>query len=207
MKKEECVPGTDPFLLSEGDCARNKLPVGSCPNHAAKTSHPSSALQFSRQFGCDERHFPYSPPLVCRTESRDRPGTLSKSYIFFSPRLRRQWVTTLQTNQKALENNEVEVASKSLRIFSMHTKKQALSLASAWTPPKMLPMRTQIKCHICQNKFGPFRRACHCRNYGVVVCLKDCANQVGSLLALLYCFARYHHSSHSFRTMSSGLPK
>ena len=83
------------------------------------------------------------------------------------------WIATLQTNQKALDRQNVLEASKSLRAFSMPTEKQAVSLAKAWTPPRMLPFDSNKCCHICSAKFAVFRRPCHCKNCGVCVC-KDC---------------------------------
>ena len=87
-----------------------------------------------------------------------------------------QWIATLQTNQKALDRKDVKEASKSLRAFSMPTEHQAVGLARAWTPPRMLPFANHKFCHICKTKFAIFRRACHCRNCGVCVC-KDCVVQ------------------------------
>lgn len=79
----------------------------------------------------------------------------------------------MQTNQRALDANDVTEASKSLRAFSMPSESQALSLARTWTPPRMLPFASQKHCHVCKAKFAILRRACHCRNCGVCIC-KDC---------------------------------
>lgn len=87
-----------------------------------------------------------------------------------------QWVATLQTSQKALDSNNITEASKALRAFSLPTEMQAISLARAWTPPRMMPFGDHPTCHICQARFAVFRRACHCRNCGVVVC-KECTVQ------------------------------
>jgi FYVE zinc finger len=87
-----------------------------------------------------------------------------------------QWVATLQTNQKALDKNNVVEASKSLQAFSMPSEKQAVYFAKAWTPPRMFSFACNKFCHICASKFAIFRRACHCRNCGVCIC-KDCAVQ------------------------------
>jgi hypothetical protein len=83
-----------------------------------------------------------------------------------------KWVTTLQTNQRALDCNNVIEASKSLRAFSLPTEQQAQCLARAWTPPRMAP-KTDTECHICHGRFAMFRRSCHCRNCGVLIC-KEC---------------------------------
>jgi hypothetical protein len=80
------------------------------------------------------------------------------------------WVATVNTNQKALESNNVEESSKALRAFSVPTKKQAIALARAWAPPRMLPFDSNQNCFICETQFAFLRRASHCRNCGVVVC-------------------------------------
>lgn len=104
-----------------------------------------------------------------------RPRTLLPWSVIFSPSSR-MWVATLQTNQKALDGNNVAEASRSLRAFSLPTEKQAICLAKSWTPPRMLPFSEAKECHIGQTKFALLRRPCHCKNCGVVVC-RDCTVQ------------------------------
>ncbi|GKZ01183.1 hypothetical protein MPSEU_001069700 [Mayamaea pseudoterrestris] len=101
-----------------------------------------------------------------------RPRTLLPWSVIFSPSSR-MWVATLQTNQKALDSNNVAEASRSLRAFSLPTEKQAICLAKSWTPPRMLPFGEAKACHIGQTKFALLKRPCHCKNCGVVVC-RDC---------------------------------
>lgn len=86
------------------------------------------------------------------------------------------WVATVNTNQKALDNNNISEASKALRAFSVPTKQQAEALALAWAPPRMLAFSDNHKCYVCDVKFAVFRRPCHCRNCGVCVC-SVCAMQ------------------------------
>ena len=86
------------------------------------------------------------------------------------------WVATVNTNQKALDNNNISEASKALRAFSVPTKQQAEALALAWAPPRMLAFSDNHKCFVCDVKFAVFRRPCHCRNCGVCVC-SVCAMQ------------------------------
>lgn len=83
---------------------------------------------------------------------------------------RSSWVATLNTNQKALDSNNVSEASKALRAFSCLTQEQAMALARAWAPPRMLPFANSPTCFICESRFAIFKRACHCRNCGVCVC-------------------------------------
>lgn len=80
------------------------------------------------------------------------------------------WVTTVNTNQKALDSNNVKDASKALRAFSCMTQAQAEALARAWAPPRMMAFSDNPACFICESKFAIFKRACHCRNCGVCVC-------------------------------------
>lgn len=83
------------------------------------------------------------------------------------------WVATVNTNQKALDSKNVVEASKSLRAFSVVTEKQATCLAKAWSPPRMHDFKKNNACHICKAKFAVFRRACHCRNCGVAICVSS----------------------------------
>lgn len=80
------------------------------------------------------------------------------------------WVATVNTNQKALDSNNIEEASKALRAFSVTTKDQAESLARAWAPPRMQPFADNNVCSICESRFAVFKRPCHCRNCGVCIC-------------------------------------
>lgn len=86
------------------------------------------------------------------------------------------WVATVNTNQKALDNNNIEEASKALRAFSVPTKQQAEALARAWAPPRMLAFSDSPTCFVCEAKFAVFKRPCHCRNCGVCIC-SGCAAQ------------------------------
>jgi hypothetical protein len=97
------------------------------------------------------------------------PRALLPSSVIFS-QATNSWVATVNTNQKALDSNNVDESSKALRAFSVPTKKQAMCLATAWTPPRMHPFSANPCCFICETKFAVFRRACHCRNCGVCVC-------------------------------------
>lgn len=97
------------------------------------------------------------------------PRTLLPSSVIYSEATN-SWVATVNTNQKALEANNVEESSKALRAFSVPTKKQAMALARAWAPPQMHPFGANPNCFICESQFAVFRRACHCRNCGVCVC-------------------------------------
>jgi FYVE zinc finger len=81
------------------------------------------------------------------------------------------WVATVNTNQKALDSKNVVEASKSLRAFSVVTERQATCLAKAWSPPRMHAFNKNPACHICKARFAVFRRACHCRNCGVAICV------------------------------------
>jgi hypothetical protein len=80
------------------------------------------------------------------------------------------WVATVNTNQKALDSNDIVEASKALRAFSVPTREQAEALARAWAPPRMLPFSKNSRCFICEARFAVFKRPCHCRNCGVCVC-------------------------------------
>jgi len=97
------------------------------------------------------------------------PRTLLPWSVIYSESTK-SWVATVNTNQKALEANNVQESSKSLRAFSVPTQQQAVSLAKAWAPPQMHPFASNATCIICDAPFTVFRRACHCRNCGVCIC-------------------------------------
>eukprot|EP00980_Cylindrotheca_fusiformis_P017142 scaffold5276_cov134-Cylindrotheca_fusiformis.AAC.9 len=97
------------------------------------------------------------------------PRTLLPSTVIYSDATK-TWVTTVNTNQKALETNNVQESSKAVRAFSVPTRKQALCLARAWSPPKMHPFEENPACCICESQFNVFKRASHCRNCGVCIC-------------------------------------
>jgi hypothetical protein len=103
------------------------------------------------------------------------PRTLLPWSIFYNESTN-MWVATINTNQKALDSDNVEAASKALRAFSLQTEAQARALAVAWTPPRMLAFEKSPKCFICKAKFAVFKRACHCRNCGVCIC-SNCTTQ------------------------------
>jgi len=98
------------------------------------------------------------------------PRTLLPSSVIHNQGKKNPWVATVNTNQKALDSNNVEEGSKSLRAFAVPSKKQAICLAKAWAPPRMHPFENSPECFICETRFAVFRRACHCRNCGVCVC-------------------------------------
>ncbi|CAJ1960955.1 unnamed protein product [Cylindrotheca closterium] len=97
------------------------------------------------------------------------PRELLPSTVLFSEATN-SWVTTVNTNQKALEQRDTEESAKSVRAFSVPTRKQAVCLAKAWSPPKMHAFEANPACTICASQFNVFKRASHCRNCGICVC-------------------------------------
>jgi hypothetical protein len=97
------------------------------------------------------------------------PRELLPSTVLFSEATN-SWVTTVNTNQKALELRDTEESAKSVRAFSVPTRKQAVCLAKAWSPPKMHVFEENPACTICSSQFNVFKRASHCRNCGICVC-------------------------------------
>ena len=113
------------------------------------------------------------------------PRTLLPASVIFSEPTN-SWVATINTNQRALEANNVEEGSKALRAFSVPTKKQAMALALAWAPPQMHPFGSNPVCLVCEVQFTVFRRACHCRNCGVCVCASCTVQWPSKMLPLTY---------------------
>lgn len=113
------------------------------------------------------------------------PRTLLPSTVIYSDATK-SWVTTVNTNQKALETNNVEESSKAVRAFSVPTRKQALCLARAWSPPKMHAFESNPTCLVCENQFNVFKRASHCRNCGVCICNPCTAQWLPKMLPNTY---------------------
>jgi hypothetical protein len=113
------------------------------------------------------------------------PRSLLPSSVIFSESTK-TWVATVNTNQKALDQNNVEESSKALRAFSVQSKKQALCLAKQWAPPRMHPFESNPTCFICEAKFAVFKRACHCRNCGVCICNSCSLQWPSKMLPLTY---------------------
>jgi len=80
------------------------------------------------------------------------------------------WITTINTNQKGVAKNPA-LANKYLKAFSFPTENEARESAIANAPPKMVPFGQSPECFMCDSKFAMFRRASHCRNCGVCVCI------------------------------------
>lgn len=119
-----------------------------------------------RWFGCD-------PNRTNFDLSHSAGSILSRTLLpwsVFPSETTGMWVATVNTNQKALDSNDIVEASKALRAFSVPTREQAEALASAWAPPRMLPFAKNSRCFICEARFAVFKRPCHCRNCGVCVC-------------------------------------
>lgn len=84
------------------------------------------------------------------------------------------WITTINMNQKS--NVTKSNAAKYLKAFSFQTEREARESAYANAPAKLLPFSENPRCFVCDAKFGVLRRACHCRNCGVVICNSCCVN-------------------------------
>ena len=80
------------------------------------------------------------------------------------------WVATVNTNQKALDNNETWEIEKAVKSYPATSQEQAYETGLAHATPRMLPFEDNPICHICKSKFALLRRPSHCRNCGVCVC-------------------------------------
>ncbi len=97
-----------------------------------------------------------------------------------------KWVAALNTNPKALENNDISESSRGLKALTAPTEEQAKAYAMSYTPPKMLVFEDHPKCFTCDVKFTIFRRACHCRNCGVCICNNCSVNWPAKMIPSTY---------------------
>lgn len=86
------------------------------------------------------------------------------------------WVSTVQTKQKAVEQNNLIEVERSSVGFSATTQQEAFETGLANAVPIMQPTTEHPICFVCKAKFALFRRPQHCRNCGVCVC-SNCTTQ------------------------------
>eukprot|EP00934_Nitzschia_sp_Nitz4_P007747 Nitzschia sp. Nitz4//scaffold244_size29068//16581//18566//NITZ4_008066-RA/size29068-processed-gene-0.7-mRNA-1//1//CDS//3329543862//7737//frame0 len=86
------------------------------------------------------------------------------------------WVATVQTKQKAVEQNDVIEVERTSVSFSATTQQEAFETGLANAVPIMQPTEEFPICYVCKAKFALFRRPQHCRNCGVCVC-NNCTTQ------------------------------
>jgi hypothetical protein len=89
------------------------------------------------------------------------------------------WVTSVTTNQKAWQVNDIPELQRSVCNFSAISDKQALEIGLANATPRMLPFDEHPICHVCHSKFALLKRPCHCRNCGICIC-SSCATMWSS---------------------------
>jgi hypothetical protein len=80
------------------------------------------------------------------------------------------WVASVNTNQKALECNDIVELERGMRSYTATTQQEAFETGLSMAIPRMLPFEEHPICHVCKTKFALLRRACHCRNCGVCIC-------------------------------------
>lgn len=150
-------------LLSQAQRAVNR-------SRAQVMRHTNNVME--RLFGSDGKNSDVDTSIASESIL---PRTLLPWSVFQSETTG-MWVATVNTNQKALDSNDIAEASKALRAFSVPSREQAEALARAWAPPRMLPFSGNNRCFVCEARFAVFKRPCHCRNCGVCIC-SGCAVQ------------------------------
>jgi len=175
---------SDTTAMQNGTSARNGSQGSGRGSHRPALNIFSSAASNAARNTTQVMGRFFSDTTASFNRVRGTPGSAADSILprtllpwsIFPSETTKMWVATVNTNQKALDNNNIIEASKALRAFSVPSKKQAEALALAWATPKMLPFSDNPDCFSCKVRFAVFRRACHCRNCGVCIC-STCATQ------------------------------
>jgi FYVE zinc finger len=81
-----------------------------------------------------------------------------------------QWVASVMTNQKAMEDGNSLEAELTKASYSAVTQEEAYETGLANAVPHMQSFDNNPICYICKAKFALFRRPSHCRNCGVCIC-------------------------------------
>eukprot|EP00979_Chaetoceros_neogracilis_P004319 scaffold765_cov151-Chaetoceros_neogracile.AAC.18 len=82
-----------------------------------------------------------------------------------------EWTAIINTNQEALDNDDIETIEESTVCMTFKTLDEAREACHSYAPPRMHSSQDTPKCHICTKKFNKFlRRPSHCKNCGVCVC-------------------------------------
>lgn len=81
-----------------------------------------------------------------------------------------QWVASVMTNQRAMQEGDSLEAELSKVSYSATTQEEAYETGLANATPLMQSFEENPICFVCKAKFALFRRPCHCRNCGVCIC-------------------------------------
>jgi FYVE zinc finger len=97
-----------------------------------------------------------------------------------------QWIASVTTNQKAMEegdNIEMEMSKVS---YAAQTQQEAYETGLSNATPMMQRFDDNPICHCCKSKFAMFRRPTNCRNCGVCICSSCTASWNSKMLPDTY---------------------
>uniref|UniRef100_A0A7S2XL52 RING-type domain-containing protein n=1 Tax=Attheya septentrionalis TaxID=420275 RepID=A0A7S2XL52_9STRA len=104
----------------------------------------------------------------------------------------RGWVATISTlikrKQSILKKNGQKAKSGGKLQMPFDGALQAREYARSKSPPLMRPFDEWESCFTCEKTFSTSRRACHCRNCGVCICISCCTRWSSSRIPDTYNF-------------------
>jgi len=143
-----------------------------CGSIVSRTLLPSSVYEKSNNNN--------DPSNNRRTSPSRRRKSVSSVTSSSSSNNSNVWICTINTNQKALDKHDLVAANKALRAYTYTTEHEAREAVKANAPPRMVPWKSSPNCAICDCKFTLTKRACHCRNCGVCMCVPSSSSPTSS---------------------------
>ncbi|KAG7352489.1 FYVE zinc finger domain containing protein [Nitzschia inconspicua] len=137
--------------------------------------------------GVNERLFGDSRQMV---EIAASPESIRKrDYLQWEVKrdpLTNQWIASVTTNQKAMEEGATIEMEMSKVSFATPTQQEAYETGLSNATPLMQRFDHHPTCHCCKSKFAMFRRPSNCRNCGVCICSSCAATWPSKMLPDTY---------------------
>ncbi|KAG7366568.1 FYVE zinc finger domain containing protein [Nitzschia inconspicua] len=162
-----------------------KLPTSGAIGKPAAAVADSKELQ--KHKGVNERLFGDSRQMV---EIAASPESIRKrDYLQWEVKrdpLTNQWIASVTTNQKAMEEGATIEMEMSKVSFATPTQQEAYETGLSNATPLMQRFDHHPTCHCCKSKFAMFRRPSNCRNCGVCICSSCAATWPSKMLPDTY---------------------